>query len=60
VSTCANFVAYFSFRAEGVKRTTDQCISFVIIIGLMACAPLENSATVVDSKPNYEAPRRLA
>ena len=58
MSTCANFVAYFSFRAEGVK--TDQCISLVIIIGLMACAPLENSATVVDSKPNYEAPRRLA
>jgi len=41
VLTCANFVAYCSFRAEGIKWTTDQCISLVIIIGLMACAPLE-------------------
>ena len=40
VSTCANFVAYFSYRAEGVKWTTDQCtgISLVIMIGLMARA----------------------
>jgi len=41
VSTCAKFVAYFSFKAEGVKWITDQCISLVIIIGLMACVPLE-------------------
>jgi len=41
VSTCANFVVYFSFRAKGVKWTTDQCISLVIISGLMACTPLE-------------------
>ena len=34
-------VAYFSFASEGVKWTTDQCISLVVIIGLMACAPLE-------------------
>jgi len=32
VSTCANFVAYFSFKFEGVKWTTDQSISIVIII----------------------------
>jgi len=31
VSTCANFVAYCSFRFEGVKWTTDQSISIVII-----------------------------
>ena len=41
VSICANFVAYFSFRAEGVKWTTDQCISIVIIIDLMFCTPSE-------------------
>ena len=41
VSTCANFVTYFSFRAQGVKWTTDQCISLVIIIGLMVCDQLE-------------------
>ena len=40
VSICANVVAYCSFR-EDVKWTADQCISLVIIIGLMARAPLE-------------------
>jgi len=37
VSTCANFVANCSFGAEGVKWTTDQCISLAIIIGLVDC-----------------------
>ena len=34
VSTCANFVTHFSFRAEGVKWTTDQYISIVIEAGM--------------------------